>query len=172
MPTQIYRYEVPVNGDVKELELRGRVLSAQMEYWDSAMTDGEPRIIFWALHHDEAEAITRRFMAIGTGWALPENAWHLGTAPRGSDDLVWHLVEVTDPVIPEPPVTPAVSDDVTVTEIKIYRDPQERIEDAISINGSWVNNADYEEVRNIRDRLTDLASEMKFRHEQTLKGDG
>lgn len=92
---QIYRYEVPVDGQWHEHTLMGPVLSVAcrrrgvVEFWSPGV---------------EAEAVAasatlrglqfrRRFLVVGTGERIPESAYYRGTVLDADGALVWHLLE-------------------------------------------------------------------------------
>lgn len=83
---RIFRYEVPVDDEWHEVELRG----------------GEPLFVasrrhdmveFWAQHNDALPARRARFMVVGTGQPMPSRAAYHGTALAAGGQLVWHLLE-------------------------------------------------------------------------------
>lgn len=84
--TRILRYEVPVDDQYHEFDLRGDVLAVGCR---------QPTVAeFWATHSDDAPTVTRRFLVVGTGHPMPDNAAHRGTATAPGGHLVWHLLEV------------------------------------------------------------------------------
>lgn len=173
MSTKIFRYEIPITGVPVELALHGPILSGQLEYW-SGHPGVEPQIILWGLHDDEAPEVTRTFLVVGTGWEIPANARYVGTAPRGSDELVWHLLEIGGldqlrldvGLMPEVAGEKTALSDIEITEVKIHSDPAGRIEDSVSINGSWVSNADHEELEGLANRLGWIATRLRENHER------
>lgn len=82
----IYRYEVPVDGQVHAIELSGKILH---------VASRRPEVVeFWALSSGGV-SITRRFRVYGTGHTLPEGPVTMcGTAL--DRDYVWHLVDVSN----------------------------------------------------------------------------
>lgn len=183
MSLKIFRYEIPITGKPISIAMHGPILTGQLEYWPG-MDAVEPHVIFWGLHDDDAQEVTRTFLVTGTGWVVPEGARYVGTAPRGADELVWHLLEVVDHSdldsahlaevggqgMPEIALPTETISEIETTEIKIHHDPQERIEDAVAVNGTWANNADYDELMNLSERLRVLALDHKTRHDQERKG--
>lgn len=51
-------------------------------------------IEFWAERDESKPEVPRTFVIVGTGHRIPPGATHVGTAPRTSDGLVWHLYEL------------------------------------------------------------------------------
>lgn len=86
----IWRYEVKIslmNDAPTDLMLTG----------DPVQFEALPQsrgIGFWAEHDSDKPEILRRFIIIGTGHPIPENAVYVGTAPRTEHGLVWYLYEV------------------------------------------------------------------------------
>jgi hypothetical protein len=179
MSIKIFRYEIPITGKPVSIAMHGPILTGQLEYWPG-MDAVEPHVIFWGLHDDDAQEATRTFLVIGTGWVIPEGARYVGTAPRGADELVWHLLEIVDHPdldsayladvagqgMPEIALPTETISEIETTEIKIYHDPTERIADAVAINGSWVNNADHDELLKLSDRFLQLCVDHKTLHDK------
>lgn len=85
MSASIFRYEVPVDDQWHEVALRGDVLAVGCRV---------PTVVeFWARYSDDSPAVFRRFLVVGTGHPLPDNARYHGTAVAPGGHLVWHLLE-------------------------------------------------------------------------------
>lgn len=95
----VYRYEIPVDDGVHELEFTGPILHVAARREDT--------VEVWHLHNPGEPARTRYFRVHGTGHPVPDGK-HVGTAltparvvmgsvvtPPGQ--FVWHLFEVDGP---------------------------------------------------------------------------
>jgi hypothetical protein len=85
----IYRYQVPVDGQVYRIELTGEIVHVGTRVINE--------VEIWAIHDADGPKRERCFVVVGTGHPLPDAFLQVvGTAivpPSGR--LVWHLVEVT-----------------------------------------------------------------------------
>lgn len=81
----IYRYEVPVDArGWVDLELGGPIRSVGCRQLDV--------VEFWA-EHGLLQPITSAFRVFGTGYAIPDDAIYVGTAPAPGGALIWHLYQ-------------------------------------------------------------------------------
>ncbi len=80
---KIYRYEVPIDDDWHRIQLRGDVLHV-----DTRSTD---QVEFWAMHDADTPPLAWHFRVYPTGFPLPADAVHVGTALSGP--FVWHLMK-------------------------------------------------------------------------------
>lgn len=84
---KMFRYVVLVNDQPTTVKLTGDPVAV------AATTDSRA-VEFWAendewnVHHD------RTFQVFGTGQPIPDGAQWVGTCPRTSVGLVWHLYEL------------------------------------------------------------------------------
>jgi hypothetical protein len=96
----IYRYEVPVDHEVHEVEL-----------WGDPLAVGSRQrgvVEFWAFAVDGADTTTRRLLAAGTGDDIDRDALYWGTtADASGPGLIWHLVELPPVGTALPPSLPA-----------------------------------------------------------------
>lgn len=85
---RMFRYEVPVDGQVHEFELTG---------FPMHIVAREPDLIeFWAEEYDSnAVRETYYLKVFGTGHPIPESASYLGTTQR-INGFVWHLYDVDE----------------------------------------------------------------------------
>jgi hypothetical protein len=82
----VFRYEVPVDDQQHEIELRGPIVHVAAR--DHRLVE------FWAIAGDHEPAV-RTFQVFGTGGPLPHSATYIGTTLAGSQgQLVWHLFEL------------------------------------------------------------------------------
>jgi hypothetical protein len=54
-------------------------------------------ICFWAMVNPKREKEVRSFQWVGTGWAIPRGAVHLGST-LGKNGSVWHVFELVPTV--------------------------------------------------------------------------
>ena len=59
-----------------------------------ANTVDEYGLEFWAEHYPNCKGFDVTFVVIGTGHPVPDGAIYIGTAPRTSLGLVFHLYEL------------------------------------------------------------------------------
>jgi hypothetical protein len=152
---EIYRYGVAIGApdEPHRVTLRGTPLTTYVEYDEK---HGE--LSFWATHDEDNPESVWSFLAVGTGWEVPDSAQLVGTAPRGSDGLVWHLLALASPQEVD------AQQETEVTKINIYDLGPDF--PSVSVNGSWVGDADHEELEELANRLSFIATEMKERHER------
>jgi len=88
----ITKYTVGDLGTDTELLLdeHAEILDVGIEYDSAALVDV---VVFWAFNVDGAPTTPRTFRAIGTGWEVPEDGVHVGTAKQGFIER--HLIERT-----------------------------------------------------------------------------
>lgn len=79
---RVYRYEVPVDDRVRELELSGDIVMVACR--------SRGVVELWAIA-GVREPVSRLFQVFGTGHEVPPWATYVGTALDGG--LVWHLFE-------------------------------------------------------------------------------
>lgn len=84
----MFRYPVPVDDQAHEFQLTGDPVAV------AASLDGR-MVEFWAENASAAGLVpARAFRVFGTGQPLPDDARWVGTCPRTSHGLVWHLYEM------------------------------------------------------------------------------
>jgi len=83
---RMYRYTVPVDDQVHVFTITGDPV---------AVAGDNTTVEFWAEHDEDAGASDRAFLVVGTGHPIPDGARWVGTCPRTSLGLVWHLYEMT-----------------------------------------------------------------------------
>lgn len=78
-------------------ELKSDACDVQMPAGADIVHVGEQRgnICLWAIVDLEANAVTRRFVTVGTGWEIerPESLKHLASIVMEGHALVWHVFE-------------------------------------------------------------------------------
>jgi hypothetical protein len=89
-PDVIHRYEIPIDG----LTHRFTIGRGPLHF---ACRQGD-RVEFWAYAPTSSSATVREFTVTGTGHPLPPGTWHVGTVLAPSGNLVWHVLEVVQPV--------------------------------------------------------------------------
>ena len=91
IPTDvIHRYEIPIDDQPHRFTIgRGPL------YFACRQGD---RVEFWAYAPTESSAMDREFTIIGTGHPLPPGTWHVGTVLAPGGNLVWHVLEVAQPM--------------------------------------------------------------------------
>lgn len=89
MSARILRYQVPVDDQVHEVEMRGDIVAVGCR---------NPAVVeFWAWCDVDYPPTVRRFTVVGTGNPVPEGAnLHHGTTVAPGGRLVWHLLEVAE----------------------------------------------------------------------------
>lgn len=85
----INKYEIPVIGEVFELEL-----SIGHAICDIHHQNG--KLYLWVLVNPDAHKVALKLMVIGTGWVMQDcsNMWFMKTIHM-PDGLVWHLFGVS-----------------------------------------------------------------------------
>jgi hypothetical protein len=84
---QMFRYVVPVDDEAHEFTLTGDPVAV-------AVVGTSHVVEFWAEHDGRAGGTDRAFQVFGTGHPITDGAQWVGTCPRTSLGLVWHLYEV------------------------------------------------------------------------------
>lgn len=83
----IFRFEVPVDDMWHNIDCPDGEIKA-------IGTNGPGIVEFWCEAQEGPEYPPRRFRIYGTGHRVPDAAKYVGTAPRHSSGLVWHLYEM------------------------------------------------------------------------------
>ncbi len=93
---KIYRYELPVDGEVHTLDMPLYYVNQGFRRVEAIRDD---LVEFW-IQTDRADTLAhgpyeRRFTVLGTGQDVPDGAWVHGTTARTQSGHVWHLCEVS-----------------------------------------------------------------------------
>jgi len=89
-PDVIERYEIPVDDQTHTFTIgRGPLHFA---YYTPQSVE------FWAYTPTDCSAMVRTFTVVKTGQPLPLGTWHVGTVLSSSGNLVWHVLEVAQPL--------------------------------------------------------------------------
>jgi hypothetical protein len=76
---------MPPPGNSREVELPWLTKPLNIDWQDD-------KLIMWALVNPNTTLKRiRKFATVGTGWALPDDAEHIGTVHQGP--MVWHVIE-------------------------------------------------------------------------------
>lgn len=92
----MYRYQVPVDDEWHTIHLHAEPVAVANN------PDSADVVDFYAesLAGPDRDYVTgryRQFRVFGTGQPLPDDARHVGTAPRHEIGVVWHLYELPGP---------------------------------------------------------------------------
>lgn len=82
---KVFKYPVGLDSFELDMPQWATILSLHMQ-------NGKPHI--WALVDPDLQITRRRFLLVGTGHDVPENAKFVGTFLVRGDALVFHLFEV------------------------------------------------------------------------------
>jgi hypothetical protein len=93
---EIWKFPLELSDEVEvSMPIDAKVLS---------VSNQRPRIMLWALVDPSAEKEIRKFRIYGTGhqFKSAENLKFVGTVqdPHGTFELVWHVFEVIEKVLP------------------------------------------------------------------------
>jgi len=84
----IFKYELPIIGEVFELKLPKDCVICDIQLQGSM-------IFLWAIVVTHAEFVTRKFLIVGTGWKLDDvELMYFMKTVQMPNGLVWHVFEV------------------------------------------------------------------------------
>ncbi len=95
MSSRILKYHLDVTREAQPIVMKAgaRVVAVDNQH---------EHVTLWAETDDEAEPATLIFYVVGTGWDVPSNCDHRGTAILLGGQYVWHVYEARPaPVLAE-----------------------------------------------------------------------
>jgi hypothetical protein len=84
---RIFKYEVPVDNQVHEIELPTGQPILHVD-----CPDGYGAVYLWAVFDPDLGVTKRRFQVVGTGQPLPDGGTPIASAL--AQPFVWHLIEL------------------------------------------------------------------------------